>query len=270
MSLGTLFLLSGSAILLLMILLWLVSLPLKNASIVDSFWGTGFVIIAWLVALALRETYLSLSYEATALSVGRSWLVTALVSLWGLRLSLHIFLRNHSQPEDFRYATWREENGPRWWWISLFKVFLLQGLLLWIIAAPIIAGQYPHNGPFPHPLDFLGILVWLTGYTFEALGDWQLARFKKDPSNRGKLLTTGLWKYTRHPNYFGDATQWWGFYLIALAAGGWWTFFAPLLMTFLLMRVSGVTLLERTLQTRPGYAEYMARTSAFFPWPPRK
>lgn len=269
MSLAALFLFTGGMILGWMILLWLVSLALKNSSIVDIFWGAGFVLVAWLVKFLLKDTFLGISAAQTALSASRGWLITGLVTLWGLRLSLHILLRNHGKPEDFRYAAWRLENGPRWWWVSFFKVFMLQGILLWIISAPLTAAQYPFFGPFPHIFDLLGGLLWLIGFTFEALGDWQLAQFKKNPANRGKLLTSGLWKYTRHPNYFGDAAQWWGFYLVALSTGAWWTIFSPILMTFLLMRVSGVTLLERTLQTRPGYEDYMAKTSAFFPRPPR-
>lgn len=269
MNLSTLFAVSAGIILVLMILLWLLSLALKNSSIVDIFWGTSFVIIAWLVNLSLRNTFLSISAYETAMSVWRGWLMAILVSIWGLRLSIYIFIRNHGKPEDFRYAAWRKENGPRWWWFSFFKVFLLQGVLMWLIAAPVIAGQYPHYGPFPHFLDILGVLVWLIGFTFEAAGDWQLAQFKKDPSNKGKLMTAGVWKFTRHPNYFGDAAQWWGFYLLAFAAGAWWTVFAPIGMTFLLMRVSGVALLEKTMSHRPGYAEYAAQTNAFFPWFPR-
>lgn len=248
------FLVSGAAILCLMILLWLASLALKNASIVDIFWGAGFVMIAWLDA--------SLSpFMSPA-----KWLMTALVTLWGLRLALHIGLRNWGKPEDFRYTKWREENGASWWWRSFFKVFLLQGVIMWIVSAPIISIRVTDGIPGLSALDLLAVLVWGIGFFFEVVGDWQLTRFKADPANRGKLLTTGVWAYTRHPNYFGDAAQWWGFYLLALGAGGWWSIFSPLLMTFLLVRVSGVSLLEETLIKKPGYAEYMQKTGAFFPW----
>ncbi len=269
MALSSIYLQTGLIILGMMILLWFLSLVLKNSSIVDIFWGTGFVMIAWFVNLSLRETFLGISAYETAMSVGRSWWITALVTIWGLRLSIYIYQRNHGKPEDFRYAQWRTENGARWWWYSFFKVFLLQGVLMWIIAAPVIAGQYPHAGPTPNPFDILGILVWVVGFFFEAVGDWQLARFKQDSFNKGKLMTSGVWRYTRHPNYFGDAAQWWGFYLIALAGGAWWTIFSPLIMTFLLMRVSGVAMLEKTMSKRPGYQEYMEKTSAFFPWMPK-
>ncbi len=244
----------------LMVLLWLVSLWLKNSSIVDIFWGTGFVIFAWVAFLLTPQGFIT-----------RKLLLCVLVSLWGLRLSLHLLFRNWGKPEDFRYQAWRRQAGSSWWWRSLFKVFLLQGLLLWVIAAPLLTAQV---SPLPAHLTWLDILaipVWLVGFTFEALGDWQLSRFKADPANRGRLLNTGAWRYTRHPNYFGDATQWWAFYLLALSVGGWWTIFSPLIMTGLLLRVSGVTLLERTLKdTKPGYQEYTETTSAFIPWFPRR
>lgn len=261
MNFVSLWLTAGLIILVLMLLLWLYSLAIKNSSIVDIFWGTGFVITFWATAWI----------GATALST-RVLLLGVLVTLWGLRLSLYIFSRNHGQPEDFRYAKWREEAGAAWWWRSFFKVFLLQGVIMWVIAIPLIAVQTSTPSPFKcECTDYTGAALWLVGFIFEAGGDWQLARFKKDPAKKGKLLTTGLWSLTRHPNYFGDAAQWWGFWLLAFANGAWWTFFSPLIMTYLLMRVSGVTLLENTLtKTKPGYEEYMARTSAFFPWFPKK
>ncbi|MEJ5223817.1 MAG: DUF1295 domain-containing protein [Anaerolineales bacterium] len=253
-----LYLAAGGVILACMVGLWLLSLAIRNASIVDIFWGAGFVIVAWLAALRSETTD------------WRGWLLTGLVTVWGVRLSLHIFLRNHAKPEDFRYAAWRAQYGQKWWWYSFFHVFALQGGLLWVISAPLVAASTARGASAPHVLDGLGVAVWLVGFIFEAGGDWQLAQFKKDPANRGKLMTSGLWRYTRHPNYFGDAAQWWGFWLIAAAGGAWWTVFAPLLMTWLLVRVSGVAMLERSMSARPGYAEYARRTSAFFPWPPRE
>jgi steroid 5-alpha reductase family enzyme len=251
---GYMFLLSGAMILGLMTLLWLFSLLIKNASIVDIFWGIGFVIIAWL------------DYSISPFMSSTKWLMTILVTIWGLRLALHIGIRNWGQPEDFRYAKWREENGQHWWWISFFKVFLLQGLLMWVISAPIISIRVTDGIP---PLAVLGALVWAYGFFFEAVGDWQLTRFKANPKNKGKLMTSGVWRYTRHPNYFGDAAQWWGFYLIALSAGGWWTIFSPIIMTYLLLQVSGVALLEKTMKRRPGYEEYARKTSALVPWRPK-
>ena len=250
----------GLVILGLMILLWLLSLLLKNSSIVDIFWGTGFVIVAWATFLLTPEGFLP-----------RKLLLSILVTAWGLRLSLHILRRNWGKPEDFRYQTWRKEAGTAWWWRSLFKVFLLQGILLWIIATPLLAAQISAQPDHITWLDILALPVWLIGFFFEAVGDWQVARFKGHPANKGKVMQTGVWRYTRHPNYFGDAAQWWAYYLIALVAGGWWTIFSPILMTTLLMRVSGVTLLEKTLkEEKPGYKEYVETTSEFIPWFPRK
>ena len=244
----------------LMLLLWLVSLWLKNSSIVDIFWGTGFVIFTWVAFLLTPDGFMT-----------RKLLLCVQVTIWGLRLSIHLLLRNWGKAEDFRYQTWRKEAGSSWWWKSLFKVFLLQGSLMLIVAVPLLAAQIQ---PLPDHLtwvDLIAIPVWLVGFIFEALGDWQLKRFKADPTNKGKLLTTGAWRYSRHPNYFGDATQWWAFYLIALSAGGWWTIFSPVLMTGLLLRVSGVSLLEKSLkETKPGYQEYIETTSEFIPWFPRR
>ena len=251
--------LTGLIILGLMIALWLYSLKIKNSSIVDIFWGTGFVVAYW-AAMWIGNIEFS----------NRVLLLGAIVTLWGLRLSVHIFSRNHGQPEDFRYAKWREEAGDAWWWRSFFKVFLLQGIILWIVAAPLIAVQTADPADTLCGCEYAGVGLWLIGFMFEAGGDAQLARFKKDSANKGKLLTSGYWSITRHPNYFGDAAQWWGFWLFAFSAGAWWTVFSPLIMTFLLMKVSGVAMLERTLtKTKPGYEEYMARTSAFFPWFPK-
>ena len=253
-----LFWLSGIVILALMVLLWFVSLALKNSSIVDIFWGIGFVIIAWL-AFSLGGGY-----------IPRKQFVAVLVTMWGLRLALHIGIRNWGRGEDFRYAKWREENGPRWWWFSFFQVFLLQGILMWIISAPLIAAQTSGFPVIITPLDMVGVVVWIVGFLFEMLGDLQLMSFKQNPKNKGKLLTKGLWKFTRHPNYFGEAVLWWGYYIIALASGSWWTIFSPILMTYLLMNVSGVAMLERTMKLKPGYEEYIRKTNAFFPWLPKR
>jgi steroid 5-alpha reductase family enzyme len=250
----------GAIILGLMSLLWLVSLALKNSSIVDIFWGTGFVIVAWTAFLLTPD-----GFEP------RKWLITGLVTIWGLRLSIHILTRNWGKREDFRYQAWRAEAGPGWWWRSYFKVFFLQGVILWIVAAPLLAAQISSQPAQLIWLDYAAIFFWLAGFFFEAVGDWQLARFKANPDNKGKVLDSGVWRYTRHPNYFGDAVQWWAFYLVALAAGGWWTIFSPIIMTTLLLRVSGASLLEKTLkEEKPGYKEYIESTSEFIPWLPRK
>lgn len=236
---------------------WLVSLALKNSSSVDISWGIGFVLVSWL------------DFALSPFMSPAKWLVLILVHLWGLRLALYVFIRNRRKGEDFRYAKWRTQYGARWWWYSFFEVFLLQAIVAWLIAAPIIAVRVTDGIPPLSWLDFLGAFVWIIGFYFEAVGDWQLMRFKADPANQGKLLTAGLWRYTRHPNYFGDAAVWFGLYLIAANAGAWWTIYSPLILTFLLLRVSGVTLLEKTLKSKPGYEDYMKQTSAFIPWIPR-
>ena len=250
----------GLVILGLMTLLWLVSLALKNSSIVDIFWGTGFVITTWVAFLLTPDGF-----------VTRKLILNLPVTIWGLRLSLYILTRNWGKPEDFRYQVWRKEAGVAWWWRSFFKVFFLQGVILWIVAAPLLAAQISATPNQLTWLDYIAIPVWLIGFFFEAVGDWQLAQFKAKPANKGKVLNTGVWRYTRHPNYFGDAAQWWAYYLGALAAGGGWTIFSPIIMTGLLMRVSGVTLLEKSLkETKPGYKEYVKTTSEFIPWFPRQ
>lgn len=259
MSFLSIYLIALMSIFGLMTLLWLVSLALKNSSIVDIFWGTGFVISGWL--------YFSLTPDGFLL---RKVLIVTLTTIWGLRLSLYILWRNWGKGEDFRYQVWRREAGAAWWWRSFFKVFLLQGILMWIISVPLLAAQFHSTPDRLTVLDFLGLSLWLVGFFFESVGDFQLARFKANPANKGKVMDRGVWRFTRHPNYFGDTAQWWGYYIIAAASGGWWTVFSPVLMTLFLLRVSGVTLLEKTLETRPGYREYIAATSAFVPWFPRK
>jgi len=241
----------------LMLLLWILSLILRDASIVDPFWGMGFVILAWMTYLVNSSTG------------ARPILLLSLTTLWGVRLSLHLSKRNWGHGEDRRYVSMREYHGPRFWWISLFTVFLLQGVLLWFIALPIQAALATSQPTALGWIDAVGGLVWLVGMFFETVGDWQLARFKADPAHAGRVLDRGLWRYTRHPNYFGDFCVWWGLYLIAVGGGAWWTIASPLAMSFLLMKVSGVALLESTIvDRRPEYAAYQLRTSPFFPWPP--
>ncbi len=239
--------------------LWLWSLYLKDSSIVDIFWGFGFVILVW--------SYFFWSGNPTP----RSFLFSALVTIWGSRLTIHLGLRNIGKGEDYRYQQFRQADGPKYWWTSYFKVFVLQGVIMWGISSffPLIQ-QLPFGSW--SLFDGIGVLLWSIGFFFEAVGDWQLTKFKSNPENNGKVLQTGLWKYTRHPNYFGDALLWWGFFFFVLnAKQGWYFIFAPAFMTFLLMRVSGVVLLEKKLKaSKPEYADYEKRTAAFFPWPSRK
>jgi len=243
-----------------MALLWLVSLWRRDASIVDIWWGPGFALIA-AVAFAL----------GSGGDPARRALSLALVSLWGLRLGAHLLWRNWGAGEDYRYQAMRRRHGERFGLVSLGTVFGLQGFLAWIVSLPVQVVHVSAGGALG-ALDALGAALTALGLGFEAVGDWQLARFKADPASRGQVMDRGLWRYTRHPNYFGDCCVWWGLTAIALATpAGIWTLPAPLLMSFLLLRVSGVPLLERGLaKRRPGYADYVARTSAFFPWPPKR
>jgi steroid 5-alpha reductase family enzyme len=249
-----------AAVLALMVGVWGLSLVLKNASIADIFWGLGFVLVAWLTF------FFTQGYQ------GRKVLLTLLTTIWGLRLSLHILRRNWGQGEDRRYQAWRASRGASFWWVSLFSVFLTQGILLWLISLAVQVGQ---SSPVPAGLtgiDFLGILLWCTGFTFEAVADRQLSHFKADPANRGRVMNQGLWAYSRHPNYFGESLIWWGLFLIVLPTPyGWYALVSPVLITFLLLRVSGVSLLEKDIvERRPEYREYRETTSAFIPWFPKR
>jgi len=245
----------------LMSLVWVVGLLRRDVSIVDVFWGLGFVLVSWIYYV-----------DAGPGGGPRRLLVPALVTLWGLRLALHIAWRSRGRGEDPRYAAMRARDPERFPWRSLVTVFWLQAAILWIVAMPLLQVQIQPRPLALGALDALGLSLFAIGFLFESLGDWQLARFKADPANRGRVMDRGLWRYTRHPNYFGDATLWWGLALLALATdGGWWVLLSPLLMTGLLLKVSGVTLLEKGLsETKPGYADYVRRTSAFLPLPSRK
>lgn len=249
-----LLLLTFTVLIALVFLLWLVSLALKDASIVDIFWGCGFVVVAWV------------SYFNTTGAVTRKLLLTVLVTIWGLRLALYLFWRNVGKGEDYRYQAMRKriKNFPL---MSLPIVFIFQGVLIWLISLPIQLAST--RADELTVFDFIGVALWAIGLTFEAVGDWQLARFKADPNNKGKVMERGLWRYTRHPNYFGDALLWWGFFCFALPSG-WWTIISPIVMTTLLLKISGVALLEKSLtKTKPQYEEYVRRTNAFVPWFPR-
>jgi steroid 5-alpha reductase family enzyme len=236
---------------------WLLSLPLRDVSIVDSLWSLLFVLAG--------ATYAMLSGMPLN---PRTLLMLTLVTLWALRLSIYITWRNRGHGEDPRYRAIRARNQPHFSLKSLYLVFGLQAVLAWIISLPLLGAALSAR-----PLsmwDAAGTLAWLLGITFEACGDWQLARFKAQPENKGRVMDRGFWRFTRHPNYFGDFCVWWGLYLIAAGAGAWWSFAGPLLMSVLLMRVSGVTLLEKDIaQRRPEYVDYARRTNAFFPWAPK-
>jgi len=229
-----------------MFVLWLLSLKLKDSSIVDIFWGCGFVGVGWLGYFWQPSD--------------RALLAAALTTLWGGRLSFHLFVRNHGKPEDQRYQAMRAKRGASWWIWSLVIVFGLQGALMWVVSLPL---QTIRPGPLG-VLDGVAALVVLGGVAFEALGDAQLKAFKRD--HPGQLMTTGLWSWSRHPNYFGDFVVWWGLF----GFGAWWAGVGPIVMAVLLTRVSGVPMLEQTMKNKPGWVEYARRTSAFFPLPPKE
>jgi len=250
---------AAATIAVLMFVTWLVSLPLRNASIVDLIWGLGFVLVAWAVRLTVDGNN------------ARQWLLVGMVTLWGLRLSAYLTWRNHGNGEDYRYKAMRKHWGPRFWWVSLLTVFALQGILMWTVSLSVQLGQVPDD-PGLGVLAAIGVVVWAVGLTFEGVGDAQLARFKADPANAGTVMDQGLWRYTRHPNYFGDCCVWWGITLVAIESGlGAVGIIGAVVMTLLLRRVSGVTLLEKSLKRRrAGYEEYIARTSPFIPRPPKR
>jgi steroid 5-alpha reductase family enzyme len=254
-------LLANALVLLVLItLLWLWSVKLKDVSIVDIFWGLGFVVVTW-VSFGLSKGF-----------APRRWLLCVLVTVWGVRLAVHLYLRNHGKGEDYRYQAIRKRIGPAFWWKSWLIVFGLQGLLIWLISLPLQVAQAIAKPLELTWLDYVGLLLWIIGFGFEALGDDQLKQFKANPQNKGKVMDQGLWRYTRHPNYFGDALLWWGLWLIAVNTPyGLMTIFSPFLMTVLLLKISGVSLLEKTLaKSKPGYEDYVRRTNAFVPWFPRK
>ena len=255
---GRAMLVAAIAIAVLMPGMWVLSVVLKNASIVDIVWGLGFVLVAWAVRLSTDQG-----------DSARQNLLVAMTSIWGLRLAIHLYVRNHGNGEDYRYRAMRKHYGPRFPVISLVTVFALQGVFMFIVSLPVQLGQADPT-PKIGVIAIIGIVLWLVGMFFETVGDLQLTKFKADPESRGKVMDSGLWRYTRHPNYFGDACVWWGIGIVAAETGaGAWGLIGSALMTFLLRRVSGVVMLEKTIgRRRAGYAEYIARTSPFIPRPP--
>ncbi|MCO8122054.1 DUF1295 domain-containing protein [Stieleria sp. TO1_6] len=247
----------AAAIVSLFVCVWLISLPLRDVSIVDIAWGLGFVLVVWTAFLFHAEP-------------DRGWLVIGLTTLWGVRLAAYLAYRNHGCEEDHRYRKMRDRWGSSFPLVSLFTVFLLQAAVMWVVSLPL---QTAFVGAEPTSawIQGIGLLLWTVGFGFETVGDWQLARFKSDPDNAGQVLDTGLWRYTRHPNYFGDFLVWWGLYLVAVASSHvWWSVVGPITISVFLLRVSGVTLLEKSLKdSKPDYQRYIERTNAFFPGPPR-
>ena len=249
---------SALCVFLYMSFIFMLALKKKDNSIVDIAWGIGFILVAILTFFLGTEF------------VVRHILVTVLIFLWGSRLAIYIAIRNKGKGEDFRYAKWRK-NWGKWFFIrSFFQIYMLQGLLLLIIAYPVMLINHSED-PGITFFDILGLIIWLTGFFFEAVGDYQLLKFKEKAENKGKIITQGLWRYTRHPNYFGETAMWWGIFLIALSLkNGWTAIVSPLTITFLLLKVSGISMLEKKYVGNKQYEEYAKRTSAFFPWFPKK
>lgn len=250
---------AAGAVAVLMLALWLVSIRLRDVSIVDPGWGPAFVLVALVAAVGGTGC------------VGRRWLLAAMTAAWGVRLGAHLLVRKLRDPEeDRRYAAMREREGSRFVPWSLAWVFGLQGLLVLIVSLPVQVAA--DRGEALTAAVIPGLVLWVVGLAFETIGDEQLRRFKARADTSGQIMDRGLWRYTRHPNYFGDFCVWWGLWLVAVTAGGtWWTFVGPVVMSVLLIRVSGAGLLEKDIgDRRPGYTDYIRRTSGFFPLPPRK
>ena len=245
-------------------LFFLIAQLKKNNGLADIAWGMGYVLVAWMIIITDQLTDF------------HQWMIVILVTIWGIRLFLHIGIRNWSKPEDYRYVNMRKKWQNHLYIKAYVYVFMLQMIFLLIIATPIIMSGYTsfdHNNVFAIMILIVGVLFWLIGFYFEVLGDHQLNLFKKNPDNKGKLLTTGLWKYTRHPNYFGEALMWWGIWIIGMSSLSWqalFTIISPIFITYLLRYVSGVPLLEKKYKDRQDFIEYAKKTSVFFPLPPKK
>jgi steroid 5-alpha reductase family enzyme len=242
----------------LFVITWIVSLWRRDSSLVDRIWGVGFVIAALVTA------------HHTTLSNPRQWLMLTMVGLWGLRLSAFLTWRNWGEGEDPRYQAMRRQHQHRFWWVSLVTVFALQAIIQWLLSIPLQLTIAETHGTPLGVWDLLGITLFLTGFIVETTADQQLTHFRRT-ATPGAVMDRGLWRYSRHPNYFGEAVLWWGFYGVTCAVpNGFWTFPAPLIMTLLLLKVSGIPMLEKRLKKRrEGYAAYIERTSAFIPWPPK-
>jgi steroid 5-alpha reductase family enzyme len=238
--------------------LWFIlSLIKKRNDVADIAWGLGFVLISW-ASFFLANT-----------SGLRGLLVCTLVSIWGLRLAWHIHQRNKGKSEDYRYLEWRKQWGNWFYFRSYLQVYLLQGFFLFLIVLPILIIN-KSLGTSLGWLDLIGVMIWLLGFYFESVGDAQLAKFIKNPANNGKIMQSGLWAYTRHPNYFGEVTQWWGLWLVALSVpGGWLGIIGPITITFLILKVSGIPLLEKKMLENSEFIKYKKRVSIFIPLPPR-
>ncbi len=245
-----------------MTLFYLLSMAKKDASIVDIAWGLGFVFI---------DILFLAKHEAVTVPIA---LISIYIMYWGIRLAIHLGFSRRGKPEDWRYVQWRKDWGETFWWRSLLQIFVLRGLLTVVIISPLLVARHPDNsGTLDENvvLTALGSALWWTGFLFEAIGDWQLTKFRSVKKNKAKVMKTGLWRYTRHPNYFGEVTMWWGLWLIVLPlSGGWLAIISPITITYLLLKVSGITMLEKKYDKNKSYQDYKKKTSAFWPMPPKQ
>lgn len=232
---------------------FVISLITKRNDVADIAWGLGFILLTWC------SFFIAAKYGTRGILTG------LLISIWGIRLAWHIHTRNKGKDEDYRYLAWRKQWGKWFLLRSYFQVFILQGFFLYLIISPVLRINKSEDTPLIW-LDILGLTIWLIGFYFEAVGDAQLVRFKKNAANKGKLLQDGLWAYTRHPNYFGEVVQWWGIGIIAVSVkDGWMGMIGPLTITFLILKVSGIPMLEKNMESHPDFKNYKEKTNAFFP-----
>lgn len=253
------FVISTITVFIYMSMFFMLAQALKDNGIVDIGWGIGFIVLSTVLVFS-------------DLDIGhRQFVLYVLILIWGSRLALHIYFRNEGKPEDFRYANWRKEWGKYVVIRSFLQVFMLQGFFMLVIALPILMVKADAQNTLLNWIDVIGIFVWATGFYFEAVGDYQMLQFKKQPENKGKFISNGLWKYTRHPNYFGECVMWWGIFIISISAGNFYiSIISPIILTWLLTRVSGVPMLEEKYKGNKDWETYAAKTSAFIPWFPKK
>jgi steroid 5-alpha reductase family enzyme len=250
-----LFLICASFLLFYVLFWFAISIIIKRNDVADFAWGLGFVALAWLSFILSPFSWLGI-------------ISNLLITIWGLRLAFHIFQRLKNKPEDPRYANWRK-TWKHFYLQSFFQVFFIQGGLLYLISVSVIFINNQAINTISY-FSILGICIWILGFYFEAIADWQLKQFIRNPSNKGKIMQSGLWRYSRHPNYFGEVTMWWGIFIIAISNHGFWTIISPLTITVLILFVSGIPLLEKKYQGNLEFEKYKKTTSIFIPLPFKK
>ncbi|MFW9971520.1 MAG: DUF1295 domain-containing protein [Candidatus Odinarchaeota archaeon] len=260
---------SGLSLLVYLLIAFIVGTSKRNNGIMDIFYGPGYFVVA-LICLIF---YFIINKTVNI----RQIIMTSLVFFWALRLASYVFIRNKGKPEDYRYKEMRKRWKTNIVWKSFIRVYIFQGVVIFIVAFPVWFVNISNNPPLLNLLDFTGFtlwfgaLIWLIGFLFETIGDYQLYKFKKDPNNKGKVMDKGLWRYTQHPNYFGEVVQWWGLYVVTLAVPfGFISFIGPLFITYMIIKVSGIKLLNKHFEGDDKYADYKKKTSTFFPWFPKK